>query len=337
MQSATRQASSTSQKPEEEEENETQNGTQCHHDDDGGGGDHDGKEEEEGGDAKEQGQGATGKGVCYAVPKEEMPRVQEMLKKIRVLYSGLGASLFGTTVSQGVYFYFYSVLRGVAVKRRKRGAKGMELQVGESLAIASLAGMANVLLTNPIWMVATRMQTYRSLDTSHKKIGSPNALSVIKSIFSEYGLGGFWNGVGASLIMVINPTIQYALYEWLMSVRARLAIRRKKKTRRSSRPSTLQVFLMSALAKAGATVLTYPMLTVKTRMMSARKEDADIQYASVLDAVRQILNKEGVAGYYRGMSTKITQSILGAAILLVCKEKMTDISTTLLNSSRTKN
>jgi adenine nucleotide transporter 17 len=307
MQSATRQASSTNRKQQEEEK-----GKLCH--------------QEEDGDDDRTTQEDT---LCHTALKEQMPRAEEMLKKIQVLYSGLGASLFGTTVSQGVYFYFYSVLRGMAVKRRKHGASGLELQVGESLAIASFAGMANVLLTNPIWMVATRMQTYRSLDAKHKSIGSPNALSVIKSIFSEYGLGGFWNGVGASLIMVINPTIQYALYEWLMSVRARISIRAKKRTIDTARPSTLQVFLMSALAKAGATVLTYPMLTVKTRMMSARKEDADIQYASVQDAVRQIFHKEGVAGYYRGMSTKITQSILGAAILLVCKEKRTDIRTTL--------
>eukprot|EP00889_Picochlorum_renovo_P008682 jgi/Picre1/35712/NNA_003172.t1 len=289
MTSATRQASSTNRNQQQEEEK----GKLCH-------------QEEDGDDDRTTQEDMS----CHTALKEQMPRAEEMLKKIQVLYSGLGASLFGTTVSQGVYFYFYSVLRGMAVKRRKHGASGIELQVGESLAIASLAGMANVLLTNPIWMVATRMQTYRSLDAKHKSIGSPNALSVIKSIFSEYGLGGFWNGVGASLIMVINPTIQYALYEWLMSVRARISIRAKKRTIDTARPSTLQVFLMSALAKAGATVLTYPMLTVKTRMMSARKEDADIQYASVQDAVRQIFHKEGVAGYYRGMSTKITQSIL---------------------------
>lgn len=262
-------------------------------------------------------------------------------KYVQTMYHGLGASLFGTTVSQGVYFYFYSVLKSIAIKRRQIKHRSsslnesqVELNVVESLWIASLAGMANVVLTNPIWIVATRMQTYRdyAIDEDITKatisrnvaakghFRTPSTLSVIASIYNDYGIRGFWNGVRASLIMVINPTIQYAIYEWLMATRA---------TKRK-RPSSLQVFLMSAVAKAGATVITYPMLTVKTRMMSARKHDADIQYNGVADAVLQIMRREGPRGYYRGISTKITQSILGAAILLMCKEKITDITKDIL-------
>jgi len=247
--------------------------------------------------------------------------------------------LFGTTVSQGVYFYFYSLLRSAFVHRRNKALKQtneiIELGVPESLAIASLAGMANVLLTNPIWMVATRMQTYRNHSISgeldHR---SPSTASVIKSIFQEYGVRGFWNGVGASLIMVINPTIQYAIYEWLMTAQRNFIRQQKRKV---TPPSTLRVFLISAVAKAGATVLTYPMLTVKTRMMSARKQDAELQYSSILDAVTQIMKKEGLGGYYRGINTKITQSILGAALLLVCKEKITELTRDMFERMNTKN
>lgn len=38
-------------------------------------------------------------------------------------------------------------------------ASSGNITVAESLLVASLAGMGNVLLTNPIWMIATRMQT----------------------------------------------------------------------------------------------------------------------------------------------------------------------------------
>jgi adenine nucleotide transporter 17 len=41
-------------------------------------------------------------------------------------------------------------------------------------------------------------------------------------VYREYGLPGFWNGTAASLIMVVNPTLQYALYEWLLAARAKL-------------------------------------------------------------------------------------------------------------------
>lgn len=85
----------------------------------------------------------------------------------RALFSGLEASLIGTTVSQGIYFYLYSLLRRLAVLRRAAaeaaaaaaagggGAAARQLldvrsanvTVAESLLVAAVAGMGNVLLT----------------------------------------------------------------------------------------------------------------------------------------------------------------------------------------------
>lgn len=187
--------------------------------------------------------------------------------------------------------------------------------------------MGNVLLTNPIWMVATRMQTHQrqqqSSNSSDSKttpsltsaapasasasptvnalsaataptpsVPPPGPVAVARHIYGEYGIGGFWNGCGASLVMVINPTLQYALYEWLSAARARVVARRGGSSP-ARRPTALEVFMLSAVAKAGATVVTYPLLMVKTRMMSARKTDSDMQYTSVANAIMQIGQKEG--------------------------------------------
>ena len=273
------------------------------------------------------------------------------LRSISESYTGLSASLVGTTVSQGVYFYFYSLLRSFFLGRRQ-GDGNHAPSVVESLGIASLAGMANVLLTNPIWVVATRLQTLSNRDAHADK---PSNLQVLKSVYvvpscrrvvvsmryhriillhtltviartsirryADYGIPGFWNGCGASLIMVINPTIQYAIYEWLMARTMRSTrSTRSNDTKASRAPSTLHVFLCSSVAKAGATLCTYPMLTIKTRMMSARR---DQQYRGVLDAVRSIHHREGFSGYFQGIETKILQSILGASVLLMIKEKIT--------------
>ena len=128
--------------------------------------------------------------------------------------------------------------------------------------------------------------------------------------------------------MVINPTIQYAFYEWLLAARAR--VRQERTGKAPRRPSAGEVFLLSAFAKAGATILTYPLLTVKTRMMSARKTDAEMQYTSVADAIIQIARREGLGGYYKGIRTKIVQSVFAAALLFMCKEKITDFTRDLL-------
>jgi solute carrier family 25 (peroxisomal adenine nucleotide transporter), member 17 len=289
-------------------------------------------------------------------PPQRRGTIAELLQVVatsgwRSLFSGLSAALVGTTVSQGVYFYLYSVLRQTAVRRRNAGSvnapAAAEVSVVESLLVAALAGMGNVLLTNPIWVVATRMQAHqrhkkqaqpdnnRSSDVSkpheagdfsrtdeemgqnkHHAASSqekmspdsssaqpaPSPLCVTREVYREYGLSGFWNGVSPSLVMVINPTIQYALLEWLLAARVRA--KAKARSGRTApgglpRPSALEIFLLSAVAKAGATIVTYPLLTVKTRMMTAKKTDADMQYSSILDAVLQIAQREGGRGQFR--------------------------------------
>lgn len=290
--------------------------------------------------------------------------VQELQKLIKPahfssLFSGLPASLVGTTASQGVYFYLYSLLRKAAVQRRMGPSKlsseddlrRAEISVADSLLIATLAGMGNVIITSPIWVIATRMQAYQQHhhqnrngkeesgeDDKFKSSKTPGMLAVARDVLSEYGLGGFWNGVGASLVMVINPTIQYALYEWLLATRSRMRGLKAEHSKKvhGARPSALEIFMLSAVAKAGATLLTYPLLTVKTRMMTAKKSDQQMQYTSILDAILRIAQHEGVGGYYKGIRTKILQSVLAAALLFMCKEKITDFTRETLISRREK-
>ncbi|KAL6767154.1 PXN1 [Auxenochlorella protothecoides x Auxenochlorella symbiontica] len=271
----------------------------------------------------------------FATPLSSAAQFQQILgsQGWKGLFRGLEAALVGTTVSQGVYFTLYSLLRGAATG----DIPGVTLTVPQSLAVASLAGAGNVLLTNPIWVVATRMQAHRRAvrggKTSDGDVIDPevppraSALSVIREVFHEYGVPGFWNGCQASLVMVINPTLQYTLYEWLAGVRAKL---RAQQTGKVTRASALEVFILSALAKAGATVVTYPMLTVKTRMMTARRGDTDMQYSSVGDAVAKIWQTEGVPGYYQGLRPKLVQSVLAAALLFMAKEEITAATRRLL-------
>ncbi|KAL4457944.1 hypothetical protein ABPG75_012809 [Micractinium tetrahymenae] len=316
--------------------------------------------------------------------------LHEMAELVReggwgALFAGLEASLIGTTVSQGIYFYLYSLLRRLAVLRRAAAeaaatgvtgrqlaaavdVRGANVTVGESLLVAALAGMGNVLLTNPIWMVATRMQAMSrarprqqpapagaaaaAAAAAKAEAGQagqeaeaelpparPSILAVARQVYQEFGLPGFWNGTAASLIMVVNPTMQYALYEWLQAARARLRCGqgRAEAGAAKARPSALEVFLLSALAKTGATLLTYPMLNIKTRMYVARRSEGDAggaHHTSILAAAAEILHKEGPGGYYRGMRTKIVQSVLAAALLFVCKEKITDLTRDVLQGRR---
>lgn len=113
----------------------------------------------------------------------------------RGLYAGIEPALLGTAVSQGIYFYLYSSFRQIVVAAKTKGqpigaSRRQDIGVGASLLIAALAGCGNVLLTNPIWVVATRMQATRKAaeqrdDTAEVPV-RPGA--VAQEIYSDYGI-----------------------------------------------------------------------------------------------------------------------------------------------------
>lgn len=328
------------------------------------------------------------------------------------LYRGIEPAVIGTVTSQTVYNYVYASLRvAMARKKKKNGAAG--LGALESLAIASVAGSINVVLTIPIWTVCVRMQAERA-NEGEGKVPSPNAalergaeradcdddekndgvfsrmlrafkaraaassdgsvssrasgsarghkpivplvrkktfMETTGAVWEENGLAGFWRGVVPSLIMVSNPALQYAFYESASDAFRRRRAKTQRKVAgsipsgaRDSRSLTAwEVFVAASLAKMGATVLTYPVLLVKTRLQASgsrggkkpRLTSGDDDgapkttfareapsYDGAFDALRRIAREEGVAAFYRGMGTKMTQTVFAAALMFVTKEEI---------------
>ncbi|KAH7548200.1 hypothetical protein ACOSP7_032429 [Xanthoceras sorbifolium] len=257
------------------------------------------------------------------------------------LYGGLTPSLVGTAASQGVYYYFYQIFRNkaeaTALEHKKKGVGDGSVGIFSSLVVAALAGCVNVLFTNPIWVVVTRMQTHskssKKSEPSHSKLISPDEVipaaiepppfgtsHAIQEVYGEAGLWGFWKGVIPTLIMVSNPSMQFMLYETMLMKLKKRRVSNKK----DNGVTALEVFLLGALAKLGATVLTYPLLVVKARLQAKQVTTGDKRhhYKGTLDAILKMLRYEGFYGFYKGMSTKIVQSVLAAAVLFMIKEEL---------------
>jgi adenine nucleotide transporter 17 len=47
---------------------------------------------------------------------------------------------------------------------------------------------------------------------------------------------------------------------------------------------------------------------------------------STYEALRKIINDEGIAGLYKGLGSKLAQSVLTAAILFWAKESLVDVT-----------
>lgn len=162
--------------------------------------------------------------------KRKLGTIQEMCQVVKHegwgrLYGGLTPSLAGTAASQGVYYYFYQIFRSKAeaasLERMKKGVGDGSVGMLTSLWVAALSGCVNVLLTNPIWVVVTRMQTHTKTskkiqpDQSQMLSVDPNETILaaselppygtnraIQEVFDEAGVWGFWKGVFPTLFMV---------------------------------------------------------------------------------------------------------------------------------------
>ncbi|KAI9595671.1 mitochondrial carrier domain-containing protein [Syncephalis fuscata] len=240
------------------------------------------------------------------------------------LFSGLNSALVGIGITNGVYYFFYEWTRSVFEKASKR--RGMTTI--ESMTAGALAGAATVIITNPIWVVNTRLTVKKDAtddtapSTQHAgrhRAKRPGTYRTILRILREDGPLAFWQGVVPALILVINPIIQYTLFEqlknWLSQTR---------------KLSGWHFFILGAISKLAATSITYPYIVVKARMQLKQSDSNELRYNSVSDGFRKIIAREGLGGLYKGMSTKLVQSVLTASFLFYYKEALYKYAVILL-------
>lgn len=51
----------------------------------------------------------------------------------------------------------------------------------------------------------------------HKHKQGMSTVAVARQVFRDHGVGGFFKGLMPSMVMVVNPTIQYIIYESLVA------------------------------------------------------------------------------------------------------------------------
>ena len=93
----------------------------------------------------------------------------------------------------------------------------------------------------------------------------------------------------------------------------------------SQAKTSLQFFIAGAVAKAVATMATYPLQVAQTLLRTqsnAQGGDAGSCYRGVMDCLRRLLAEEGVAGLYRGVDKKLAHTVLTAALMFAIYEKI---------------
>lgn len=281
------------------------------------------------------------------------------LRLQKTLYKGSTPIALTLALSNFIFFYTLQTLKKVLN------------QESASFMTSTLAGIVNVLLTNPFWVVNLR-RVQRSGLSDH------STWSCLKDIIETEGLSQLWAGTGASLLLVSNPAIQYYVYE-----SCKLGLLSLKQDPQKQRgifqniiklffPSSqmlnppavsvlrpLEAFVIGALAKALATVATYPLQLAQVLMrlqtnakakltnnkdsfkiggsttqiqrggsstvIQEKENDDGHKYEGLFDCMMKLYNKGGVRALYSGMDAKLIQTVLTSAITLLTYEQILDI------------
>ena len=186
--------------------------------------------------------------------------------------------------------------------------------------------------------VVSRVNTRRRNEEKAKALGF---WTVAKEVYDTSGVAGFYGGLSASLIMVANPALQFAFYETLRQKQQRSSSSSSSSSNNNSTISALEAFVLGATAKIGATLATYPMLVIKSRLQVGRREVLGTkkntikattddknegekkEYDGIVDCMKDLYTNEGgFFAFYDGLTTKLSQTALCAALMFSSKEEI---------------
>ena len=164
----------------------------------------------------------------------------------RGLYKGVTPNVAGAGSAWGFYFLFYQSIK----TELQSGDATMQLGPGLHMLAAAEAGVLTLLMTNPIWVVKTRLV----LQYEASKASYRGMLDGLYKIAKEEGIRGLYKGFVPGLWGVSHGAIQFMVYEELKNKYNT----KVKKQPIDSKLGTSEYLFFAALSKLVAAVTTYP-------------------------------------------------------------------------------
>jgi adenine nucleotide transporter 17 len=250
------------------------------------------------------------------------------------LYLGVGPIVLTLATSNFVFFFLNETIKRVLLPSASNGSRPSQSPKSRStpylsLLASCLAGICNVLITNPLWVTNLKIVTGSAESSS--------LLTEIQNVARKDGLPELWKGTGTSVLLVSNPVLQFFVYEQLKS--ARLSRHRQSGAGKSLAPG--EAFLMGALSKGVATILTYPLqLAQAVLRLQQRSNNSDSDHSSsdssratgdqqqqqryrgTWDCLLKLYQRDGAKGLFTGMKAKLLQTVLTAAFTFLTYEQI---------------
>ena len=253
------------------------------------------------------------------------------------LYQGFTPNIIGSGVAWGVYFYTYNFGKRLFFQyhqhhqhqhqhqqqqqqpthnHESQTSKSRRLSAPEYIVSGAFAGFCTSLVTNPIWMMKTRLQLQDNRSPHRKYRGFLHAL--YRTIHDE-GFFALYRGFSTSLMMISNNALQFMAYEELKLVAINLAQGEENLT-------TSHFLLMGAMAKTFSSTTTYPLQVIRSRLYTAGTSMAATPEAAQVKGIRQVISyvfrTKGLRGFYSGLTPNLLKTAPASALTFMTYEQM---------------
>ncbi len=195
------------------------------------------------------------------------------------------------------------------------------------------------LITNPIWVVKTRLALQHGGGAGAKISSSGNRVAPYAGFFDAMGriartegVAGLYKGFAPSLFLVSHGAIQFTAYERLK--RAATDARRGGVDRVGSghfgeaEPTAFECAWLGVASKLIASAATYPSQVVRSRMQQRGNADVGVggseevrrRYLGFFSSLRCVVRREGFSGLYKGMVPNVLRTLPSSGVTFMVYE-----------------
>jgi solute carrier family 25 (adenine nucleotide translocator) protein 4/5/6/31 len=220
------------------------------------------------------------------------------------LWRGNTANVIRYFPTQALNFAFRDTYKSMFAYKKERD--GYAKWMMGNLASGGAAGATSLLFVYSLDYARTRLAN----DAKSTKGGGDRQFNglvdVYRKTLASDGIAGLYRGFGPSVFgIVVYRGLYFGMYD---SIKPVLLVG-------SLEGSFLASFLLGWTVTTAAGVASYPLDTIRRRMMMTSGEA--VKYKSSLDAGRQIIANEGVKSLFKGAGANILRGVAGAGVLSI--------------------
>lgn len=224
----------------------------------------------------------------------------------RGLYKGVTPNIWGSGSAWGFYFLFYNTIKTWI----QDGNSAQPLGPALHMLAAAEAGVLTLVMTNPIWVVKTRLCLQCSeRPSAHSYAGMVDGL---KKIYRTEGVRGLYSGFVPGMLGVSHGALQFMTYE---EMKNRYNQQRKRPI--DARLTTVEYLTFAAVSKLIAAAATYPYQVVRARL-----QDHNHRYKGTWDCVKLTWRYESWRGFYKGLGPNLLRVTPATMVTFVTYENV---------------